>query len=113
MNKRMLQVFKTGKAKQLLLFTESIDSLTFVLATVIATPFTCDVFALVHGHRGQLLPVVGILHIGYFFTQVLLLGKAFFDHAHVLEVLHGLVRLRVLLVSIVCSTAHISKSYKL
>lgn len=42
-----------------------------------------------------------------------MLGKAFFAHPHVLHVLHGLIRLRALLVSIVCSATYISKNSKL
>ena len=56
---------------------------------------------------------MGILHVGYLFAKVLLLGKAFFAYTHMLVVLHGLVRLRVLLVSIVHPTTHISKYCKL
>lgn len=42
-----------------------------------------------------------------------MLREAFFGHAHVLEVLHRLEWLRMLLVSIVSTTIHICKKYKL
>lgn len=86
------------------------DFLTFVLSTIIATPFASILLAHVHGHLGKLLPVVGVLHIGHLFAKVLLLGEAFF--AHVLEVLHWLVMLRVLLVSVVCPTTNMRKHCK-
>ena len=86
---------------------KNVDFLTFVLAPIIAVSFMSIAFALVHGHLGNLLPVVGILHIRHLFAKVLLLGKAFF--AHLLVVLHRLVLLRVLLVSIVCPSSHTSK----
>lgn len=50
----------------------------------------------VHGHLGQLLPVLRVLHVRHLFAQVLLLGDALFAHGHVGLMMHGLVMLRML-----------------
>ena len=69
----------------------------------------------VHGHLGgDLLPVVGVLHVRHLFAVELWQGEPLLADAHVLlHVLHGLVVLRVRLVSVVRPTVDNPESYKL
>lgn len=55
---------------------------------------------------------MGILHIGHFLAEVLLLGEATFALAQVLMVLLWLVLLRVLLVSVERSTIYVCQNDK-
>ena len=89
-------------------------TLTFVLPAVVAPTFMGVLVPHVHGHLGgALLPVVRVLHVGDLFTVELLQGESLLTHAHVLDVLHGLVVLRVRLVAIVRPTVDNPESYKL